>query len=1718
MVFTSKKNVTPAQALPEVFTHSERLQPNSCSKNQRRKSFVGKKLHMKDAGKKEHKRIQEILDKKMKLQGLSTLSFVDGVSEAINFAQKYVNEDIVKFIEDVLTFAYILQNGHPKIACTTFIKLRSGTSIVSSIGGLLKGMMASIMAILEGRESWQTSDFHLQGLEDNINDFRNVLDQWDDVKRSSIGIKYWKVVSYMIRFGVFQQMGINATPSMYKGLAQVSPLTLLDGTDFIYCVVDALTLTIQRILIWKRTGDWQVMIHGPRAYQKWFDKCSEIKRHSTMLSNLELVGKNYFEFVDSVKSAIAEGESIARFGTDKFEVRAAKSMLNDMKMIDLNVLSAKAARAERPAPFGILINGFSGVAKSNFQQILFKAYGLFRNLPTSNDYRYVREPRQQFWNGFASYMWCIQLDDVAYLNKDQGVDESMKELLSLLNNVPFVPDQAAIEDKGKTPVRCEFVIASTNTKHLNTDAHFSCPLAILRRMPWVITVKPKPEYACDDKPEMLDGMKVDKKEGEWMNVWIIKVEKVVPGGKINDQRETAKHVPALPAGNGKTAEENSTFTDIYLFLDWFKTVVLSYNEMQHKAMMDVDDMGKIKLCPVCNRPQGVPTTIPKEHRCVCELQSDGISDAVCVHEKYGNLSVTIVGKTVFGVKDATGKVLDIGLTGLAYGAPIETSEGVFKHRFDIVNGVVVRESVFPLDNQKQAVSKTDSLREAGLNQVLDRILDEQIKQEPKTMNRIGMWVGRKCVQWYFDEGWFYNCIQFAMSINLIRKAMVNYLSYHLDSVYSGRSLFEKLGQIRASSVYGSFAIVIAGLAALVTAYYGFKAFTSTSKKESKHVQVREISDEECAILSDAGNETPEEVEELHCGVENSTQTLKVRKDEHIQVQESQLISKIMNEESSVMPYVGATQSSEVSDEYFEKTEKENVWKKVDMEVTSFDVDPMSVNYATLKGQQLFDIIRRNVFRMDACANGRGQRSHAVCVGGYLFVACNHTMPEGEEIAVQLNQEPTSDGVSSNVHFILRPSDILRMPENDLVWFRVFAMSPKKDLSHLLAKPSMFMGRYRGNYVGREVDTQPLDIAVRAIEPFVAVNEELSQQFNYWKGRPQIITKNGFCGAPLLVVHDNHVEIVGLHQLGSQEECCAVSIHQELFERAQRYFKRPIIQSGVPQLQADAAPEKVLEPIGHKSPLRWVKSGSLNKYGHIRGARMLPRSKVKTTILAEKIIRDREWECTFQAPRFDWRPYNHMYNDILGGYDNVDSDILESAISAYANDIISGLNGKSLDTLKIISWEAALNGIDGVQYIDKMNFNSSMGFPWNKSKKYFLTEDEDSSAGKKTLPAFVWKRAAEAESRYKEGVRFCPVFSGQCKDEARQAAKVAAGKIRVFTGAPVDWSLCVRRYLLTFIKAVMENQELFEAAPGCVAQSLEWERFREYLTQFGEDRIVAGDYGKFDKRMSAKMILAAFEIIVRVLRAAGWSEDELKVIYGIANDTAYPLTVVDGDLVEFFGSNPSGHPLTVIINSLVNALYMRYCYIQLNPEREATSFKEKVALLTYGDDNTMGVHKDADWFNHTRIKEQLAMIGVEYTMADKESESVPFIDIADVSFLKRKWRWDADVDAWLCPLDPKSIQKSLLINIPSKSISQEAQMIDVMNSAVSEWFFHGKEVFEYEREYLLKVVRECNLEDEYVGYEFPTWDQLVHRFKWNSKDVRLERFGGVVAPPSWHQTK
>lgn len=777
------------------------------------------------------------------------------------------------------------------------------------------------------------------------------------------------------------------------------------------------------------------------------------------------------------------------------------------------------------------------------------------------------------------------------------------------------------------------------------------------------------------------------------------------------------------------------------------------------------------------------------------------------------------------------------------------------------------------------------------------------------------------------------------------------------------------------------------------------------------------------------------------------------------------------------------------------TDSENVWRK-DNYIPSEFLGRLSCSWGNLDLAKVASIVGRNVVW---CRTSHGDGKHtvfrALCVVGHLYVVPHHVLPFDDYFMLQVIHENNAEGCNGNIIFKVSQSLIYRLPDKELAFFEINHMPGRRDLRSVFPSHGVKMDG-KGRMVTRMPNgTLEYNATKRSKIVYAQYACQVNQILDITLSTVERDTDNGQCGSPLIIKHPSSCVIAGLHCFGGQDKTAvSVLVFQSDIEGALRHYSTPPVDCNVPNLEAQAFTTN-LSP---RCTARFIPEGDLLVYGSFDMFKRQPKSTACDTIFTNYLLDRGHVRKYGPAPMKGYSAVHIALKSMVQKPMIFEEDILRECARQYTHEVLAGLGEvENLELRHPLSMMVALNGMPGVKFIDSMNFKTSAGFPRNRSKAHYIMR----------LPADeVWQHPVAVSQEIKDevaeiwanmlsGVSSAPVFMQHLKDEALPLSKVKVGKARVHMGGPFAWSICVRMLFLPFIRVMQKNKYLFESAPGMNTTSVEWTRLYEYLTKFGGDRMIAGDFKNFDKGMGSLVILLAFSIIIDISAEAGMEPQYLTAMQTVAEDVAFSFVNYNGDLMRFLGCNPSGHPLTVIINCLVNCLYMRYCYHKVNPEHTVKDFRDNVRLITYGDDNVMGSR--VDWFNHTSISRVLSTVGIQYTMADKVSESIEFIDISKVSFLKRYFRWEPELNAYAAPLEEDSIWKSLMIWIPSKDESPEKQAIDIVRSAVSEWFFYGKERFNIETKKLKHMVSAVDLSEYSESGTFCSWDTLVDRFNASS---------------------
>jgi hypothetical protein len=428
-------------------------------------------------------------------------------------------------------------------------------------------------------------------------------------------------------------------------------------------------------------------------------------------------------------------------------------------------------------------------------------------------------------------------------------------------------------------------------------------------------------------------------------------------------------------------------------------------------------------------------------------------------------------------------------------------------------------------------------------------------------------------------------------------------------------------------------------------------------------------------------------------------------------------------------------------------------------------------------------------------------------------------------------------------------------------------------------------------------------------------------------------------------------------------------------------------------------------------------------------------------------------------------------------------------------------------LRPLSNVEIVSGVDGKRFIDSMNSSTSMGYPIGGPKTNYLIDLDPtpSNACPRTFKPEIWALVEELNEKAKSGVFLNQIFGASLKDEP---TKVTKEKVRVFQAAPIALQILIRKYFLPVARFLSMNPLLSECAVGINSHGPEWHELSEHMAKFGDERIIAGDFAKYDLRMPEQLTLTAFAVMMEIAQWSGnYTPLDLRVMRSIAHDVCSPLVAYNGTLVRFMGTNPSGQNMTVYINSIVNSLLHRLAFNDAYPQEELTqigselglnrtaTFRDLCAISTYGDDAKGSVRPGYDKFNHISMAEFLAKNDITFTMPDKESEPIAFMSRFEADFLKRKDMYNPDLKQYVGALDENSIFKSLHSIMKSKVVSPLTVSAMNLSGAMREFFFHGRRTYEFRQEQMKKIAKKANLSVPDLDI---TYDERVAQ--WNERYV------------------
>jgi hypothetical protein len=374
-------------------------------------------------------------------------------------------------------------------------------------------------------------------------------------------------------------------------------------------------------------------------------------------------------------------------------------------------------------------------------------------------------------------------------------------------------------------------------------------------------------------------------------------------------------------------------------------------------------------------------------------------------------------------------------------------------------------------------------------------------------------------------------------------------------------------------------------------------------------------------------------------------------------------------------------------------------------------------------------------------------------------------------------------------------------------------------------------------------------------------------------------------------------------------------------------------------------------------------------------------------------------------------------------------------------------------------------------------NTSIGYPLKGPKRNHVIDLEPTEEfpNNRELTPEIRAEIKRCEDCYRRGERAYTIAKACKKDEV-----LSKRKCRIFYGNPIALTFLVRKYFLPILRVLQINPKVAECAVGVNSHGPEWQELHEYILKYGIERLFGGDYKEYDMKLISQVLLASIRIKIDCSKECAYTDEDRTVMEAMAGDIVFAVIAFNGDLIGLTeGGHISGNSLTVILNSICGSLNLRcfmYRHIKaFNPELYST-FRSQVALSTYGDDNIGSVHKDNKDFTIKNVSKFLAEHGQTYTMPDKESELQDFLEEKDFEFLKRKSNFIPELGLHVGALAEKSCIKMLHCYLRDKNspLTEEHACALNIDTALREWFNHGREVYEKRRAEMKEVARRAGI--------------------------------------------
>ncbi len=378
-----------------------------------------------------------------------------------------------------------------------------------------------------------------------------------------------------------------------------------------------------------------------------------------------------------------------------------------------------------------------------------------------------------------------------------------------------------------------------------------------------------------------------------------------------------------------------------------------------------------------------------------------------------------------------------------------------------------------------------------------------------------------------------------------------------------------------------------------------------------------------------------------------------------------------------------------------------------------------------------------------------------------------------------------------------------------------------------------------------------------------------------------------------------------------------------------------------------------------------------------------------------------------------------------------SEDLKSKLRESVSNVLQHWQQVQTESMRSGSYDlrTAIVGLPGTSF-ESIDLSTSPGYPHNctsalestKTKKQLVGCYENGEFVEGALAKITQEEVKNCLLMLSRGEVPMWIYTDVIKSETLPKEKVADHKGRLVSAAPNSLVLVTRMLFGPFMRWMKDNHLVngFAGGDNMEGPDAHIITMQHKTVAADQDLHIAGDLSGYDTRHGSDHLEIALQCIVDFIRFHNpdMAPSVVRMYETYVKSLSFTYHIRGKTVHRWVGSLPSGHPLTTILNSVLNHGYFSYSVWKASgfkPKFWEWYFKNFVVRVL-GDDNRASCSPQAkEYLSEAICASGYADFGHVYTDDTKTGLNSAFRPFEKTTLLKRSTRYESILGMYVAPL-------------------------------------------------------------------------------------------------------